>query len=830
MLYKFGIFVILLGLLGPTSGWADIPKAIILRPNGPGDYTNVPAQLPDSGEHWDKVNEETPDDYFTCVFTSFSVGLQGKDAYALQDTTTIGIIDSVAVYFRIAKEFVEIYDVYATPYLRLDSTESAGTQVEHNTVMYYTYNQTLPRPGGGNWTWQDINELQVAIDLQGYKVMGCILTQIYVKVHYTAPESWRVQLKGLSNFAGDTLNYAGVEFDATDTFDFAYDIPEPPTSPSPYLQLYFPHPEWNHNLGEKFRTDIRKSMDLSDTSMIWDFYVKTDRKSVDVSINAIPFDVPTNYGIYILDLHTGNLQDMRALPVYTYNSEDDTLRKLWLIVGKPPSRRLKAGWHIISVPLIPDAPNPATIFSNCSPYYLYTFTQMGGYITPDLVRNGWGYWLGLTDTCELDAQGTPLSDEDTCFIPLGKGWNLVGNGFYTSIWLEDVKVKKDYIMFTVADAVDSGWVQPILYGYEDDNYYVDSLLSAWEGHWFLALVDGCTFVETKTSGSKRDKGCRNTPWRVSTFEPHLPVILNPSLVILNEVKNLNSFRAGSVKNLKINADNWRLKIMAKCGNISDNITTLGINEGATDGFDNWYDYLEPPAPPGNNYLEVYFKREGWVDVGAKFNQDIRAPIENNETKSWTFEVALWSATTLSLHAKTEFLHSKTKVKRNETITLSWPKIDEVPKELEFILTDIETGTAINMRELKSYTYNVETYYNTPHGFRIDVRFSKNTSVPKYNFGLICYPNPFYKSTVINYQIPSSKSQKSGKRLTTCYLQFVTLKLYDLSGRLIKTLVDKKVKSGQYRTTLDSKKLTSGIYFLKFKVGKFETTKKITVMH
>lgn len=68
-----------------------------------------------------------------------------------------------------------------------------------------------------------------------------------------------------------------MEFDATDTFDVGYDIPEPPAPSNNYVQLYFIHPEWNIATGDKFRIDITHSRDLSDTALIYEFEVNTDQ-------------------------------------------------------------------------------------------------------------------------------------------------------------------------------------------------------------------------------------------------------------------------------------------------------------------------------------------------------------------------------------------------------------------------------------------------------------------------------------------------------------------------------------------------------------------------
>ncbi|MFA5032072.1 MAG: LamG-like jellyroll fold domain-containing protein [bacterium] len=78
-----------------------------------------------------------------------------------------------------------------------------------------------------------------------------------------------------------------------------------------------------------------------------------------------------------------------------------------------------------------------------------------------------------------------------------------------------------------------------------------------------------------------------------------------------------------------------------------------------------------------------------------------------------------------------------------------------------------------------------------------------------------YPNPFTKSTVISYQLPAKSK--------------VSLKLYDLSGRCLKELVNKEKLPGYYKITLITKNYPAGIYFAKFSADTYKATKKLILM-
>ncbi|MBK9098698.1 MAG: T9SS type A sorting domain-containing protein [bacterium] len=81
-----------------------------------------------------------------------------------------------------------------------------------------------------------------------------------------------------------------------------------------------------------------------------------------------------------------------------------------------------------------------------------------------------------------------------------------------------------------------------------------------------------------------------------------------------------------------------------------------------------------------------------------------------------------------------------------------------------------------------------------------------------------FPNPFNPRTVISYQIPVSSD--------------VTLKVFDVLGNEIATLVDEYKPAGKYEVEFNSSgilDLASGIYFYQLKAGNFKNTKKMILL-
>lgn len=78
-----------------------------------------------------------------------------------------------------------------------------------------------------------------------------------------------------------------------------------------------------------------------------------------------------------------------------------------------------------------------------------------------------------------------------------------------------------------------------------------------------------------------------------------------------------------------------------------------------------------------------------------------------------------------------------------------------------------------------------------------------------------YPNPFNPSTMISYALPKTAN--------------VSLKVYDLLGKEVATLVSRQQESGRYTVEFVASKLSSGMYIYKLRAGDFTETKKMMLL-
>jgi hypothetical protein len=89
--------------------------------------------------------------------------------------------------------------------------------------------------------------------------------------------------------------------------------------------------------------------------------------------------------------------------------------------------------------------------------------------------------------------------------------------------------------------------------------------------------------------------------------------------------------------------------------------------------------------------------------------------------------------------------------------------------------------------------------------------------PPSELQIAAYPNPFNPSTVIRFTIPPASDLQNGKS----GIGLVTLKIYDLLGKEVATLINEQKPSGTYEVTWNGvnsngSKASSGIYFARIR--------------
>jgi len=149
-------------------------------------------------------------------------------------------------------------------------------------------------------------------------------------------------------------------------------------------------------------------------------------------------------------------------------------------------------------------------------------------------------------------------------------------------------------------------------------------------------------------------------------------------------------------------------------------------------------------------------------------------------------------------------------------------------QITFIIEPNTAGilhvTVTDHHNLSNYYYNYKPYEGTcrvlwtPGG----PMSWDNSTIPKFFALGQSYPNPFERITEIKYQIPA-----------TGVNPYVSLRIYDVTGRIVKTLVNEPQEPGYYQVLWDGeddsdKAVASGIYFYRIEAGDFTGMRKMVV--
>jgi subtilisin family serine protease len=335
------------------------------------------------------------------------------------------------------------------------------------------------------------NEITVSIDTTGL-ALGDYSANIIIKnndpdenpkvvpVHLTvAPMEWDALITATFSGGSDDAIF-GVRPDATSGFDSNYDIPEPPPPPKlPYVRAYFYYPEQTPD-------ELHRSCLAPENLMEWPLRIKYADNIENITLTWNVENIPSEYSVLLY--RGGDLvADMRAEDNYTFEASPGS-HDFKIVVGTivPFTLELTQGWNMISLPIMPQNPDPDVIFGGAyyviyrwdaenRKYVLYADSESS--IEPDPnVEVGVGYWVYVLENENVDLPGFPVNQ---LTLSLCQGWNLIGAPYGGS---------------SIADPIDDpdNSVLPWAFTWNsvEKSYDTTLLLEAGKGYWIYALL-GC---------------------------------------------------------------------------------------------------------------------------------------------------------------------------------------------------------------------------------------------------------------------------------------------------------------------------------------------------
>jgi len=176
-----------------------------------------------------------------------------------------------------------------------------------------------------------------------------------------------------------------------------------------------------------------------------------------------------------------------------------------------------------------------------------------------------------------------------------------------------------------------------------------------------------------------------------------------------------------------------------------------------------------------------------------------------------------SNVTLNWNTATEVRNHGFEIERVKSEQLSangWSKLGFVNGNGNSNIPHDYTFTDNTVKESGKYIYRLKQI-DTDGSFEYSNQIEVNVEIPQVYSLLQNYPNPFNPVTTIQYTIAAPEN--------------VLLKIYDITGKEVLTLVNEKQEAGKYEVKLDASKLSSGTYIYRLSAGSFVQTKKMILL-
>ncbi len=125
-----------------------------------------------------------------------------------------------------------------------------------------------------------------------------------------------------------------------------------------------------------------------------------------------------------------------------------------------------------------------------------------------------------------------------------------------------------------------------------------------------------------------------------------------------------------------------------------------------------------------------------------------------------------------------------------------------------LVTAVQGSAGYNLSDIQNDVFNLEKKNYQKVDF-------KGSELPATYSLEQNYPNPFNPSTTINYQLPQNG--------------FVTLKIYDILGKEVATLVNEQKNQGRYSVDFDASRLASGVYIYQLRANDYMSSKKMLLL-
>ncbi|KQC07512.1 MAG: hypothetical protein APR54_00875, partial [Candidatus Cloacimonas sp. SDB] len=358
-----------------------------------------------------------------------------------------------------------------------------------------------------------------------------------------------------------------------------------------------------------------------------------------------------------------------------------------------------------------------------------------------------------------------LIEKETHSHNLSSGWNLVANPHLCSYDVEDLKFQFQGNNLTFNQSVRDQFISRAIYVYRT----IDTE-EGYSGEYQLVSK-----IEPKESF-----------WLYCQAEQ----LLDPKCIF---IPYNNSYYLFPDPDIQV-----KIELYQNAEDFDELV--LGFSNTASQQYDYKYDLPEPPVKPFLEAISAYFIKDTVADSTfpyEKLNWEYRHTLSNSvpDEEIWDFEFAIDEPG--PVYFRTEFL--------------------EVLPTYEIIMDIEELQTELNENEIVTFTAENSGSYQGSISINNGLTLA-NTITEKSV--LSNFPNPFNPETTFRFNLPQDS--------------FVELEIYNIKGQKINTIFSGLLLKGNYEflwegVNSNHQKVSSGIYFVRYKTGNTEQISKLLLL-
>jgi hypothetical protein len=383
------------------------------------------------------------------------------------------------------------------------------------------------------------------------------------------------------------------------------------------------------------------------------------------------------------------------------------------------------------------------------------------YPSVDDFAPGHAFWLITSDAKAFDFSGLSVDITTPCAIPLQRGWNQIAAPFgFATDWLS-ASLTRGGKSYAIGDLYVAGGdtilVEDNLISYDGSYHSFQSQLAPWAGYWLYNSSNVDVDLLVSPSVAALATGLETAAARTAARE------------------------AGDGAQLLPDGVDFALSILVKSPERGEHRSLAGVGPAASDAWDP-LDLHEPPAI--GDYTRGVFLRQGWGRLSGRYLADV---VEAEaDGVSWPFVVESSGADHPSLDLET---------------------IGRTPSGWQVFLYDLDAGVGLGLESLP-YSFDVEPdrRFQLVAGTSSFIAAREASGDLNLRPGITgAAPNPFGPAIKVTFFLPSEGP--------------VSLRVYSVDGRLVRTLDERMMERGIHAATWDGKSSSGreaapGLYFVR----------------